>query len=103
MITADSSMDSMDASDVEFMLQDVVSPSAPTPALPRFRTVDLSVDPATVPPELKNEGQDWFAVFNAAPPVPGDGGVKKRSLDVKLVHTLMHERCVCIPFRVERC
>ena len=35
--------------------------------------VDLSVDPATVPPELKNEGQDWFAVFNAAPPVPGDG------------------------------
>ncbi|KAI0768619.1 hypothetical protein BD413DRAFT_479317 [Trametes elegans] len=31
------SMDSMEADDVEFMLLSVASPSAPTPALPRFR------------------------------------------------------------------
>jgi glucose repression regulatory protein TUP1 len=38
-----------------------------------------------VPPELKKEGSDWFAIFN--PKV-------KRVLDVSLVHTLMHERYV---------
>ena len=43
------------------------------------------LDPHNVPPELKKEGSDWFAVFN--PKV-------KRVLDVSLVHTLMHERCV---------
>lgn len=42
------------------------------------------LDPQNVPPELKKEGSDWFAVFN--PKV-------KRVLDVNLVHTLMHERC----------
>lgn len=45
------------------------------------------LDPHNVPPELKKEGSDWFAVFN--PNV-------KRVLDVSLVHTLMHERCVTI-------
>lgn len=34
---------------------------------------------------MKKDGSDWFAVFN--PKV-------KRVLDVNLVHTLMHERCV---------
>jgi glucose repression regulatory protein TUP1 len=43
------------------------------------------LDPQNVPPELKKEGNDWFAVFN---------GKVKRVLDVSLVHTLMHERCV---------
>jgi glucose repression regulatory protein TUP1 len=38
-------------------------------------------------PEFKKEGNDWFAIFN--PKV-------KRVLDVNLVHTLMHERCVCM-------
>ena len=38
-----------------------------------------------VAPELKMEGSDWFAIFN--PKV-------KRVLDVSLVHTLMHERCI---------
>ena len=38
-----------------------------------------------MPPELKKEGSDWFAIFN--PKV-------KRVLDVSLVHTLMHERYV---------
>lgn len=42
------------------------------------------LDPHNVPPELKKEGSDWFAIFN--PKV-------KRVLDVSLVHTLMHERC----------
>lgn len=54
------------------------------------------MDPHTVPPELKNEGTDWFAIFKQAPPAPGDApGQKKRTLDVQLVHTLIHERCVC--------
>ena len=39
----------------------------------------------SIPPEYKKEGNDWFAIFN--PNV-------KRVLDVTLVHTLMHERCV---------
>jgi glucose repression regulatory protein TUP1 len=39
-----------------------------------------------VPPELKKDGSDWFAVFN--PKV-------KRVLDVNLVHTLIHESVVC--------
>lgn len=41
------------------------------------------LDIHNVPPELKKEGSDWFAMFN-----PGT----KRVLDVSLVHTLMHER-----------
>ncbi len=53
--------------------------------------VDLSVDPNTVPPDLKREGTDWFAIFN--PLASKDG--KKRTLDVSLVHTLLHERSVC--------
>lgn len=36
-ITHDSSVDSIDADDVEFMLGSVASPSAPTPAIPRAR------------------------------------------------------------------
>ena len=47
------------------------------------------LDPHNVPPELKKEGSDWFAVFN---------GKVKRVLDVSLVHTLMHERCVTDQF-----
>ena len=39
------------------------------------------LNPATLPPELKKEGNDWFVAFN--PKV-------KRTLDVSLVHTLMH-------------
>ena len=49
--------------------------------------VDLSLDPHSVPPELKKEGQDWFAVFN--PAAIKDG---KKKLNVDLVHTLTHER-----------
>ncbi|OJA08350.1 hypothetical protein AZE42_07432 [Rhizopogon vesiculosus] len=44
------------------------------------------LDPHNVPPELKKEGSDWFAVFS--PKV-------KRVLDVSLMHTLMHESVVC--------
>lgn len=63
----------------------------PIPPMP----VDLSMDPHSVPPELKKEGPDWFAIFTQA---GGEGrdGQKKRALDVQLVHTLMHERCVAI-------
>lgn len=41
---------------------------------------------ANVPPELKKEGSDWFAVFSPK---------GKKGLDVSLVHTLMHESVVC--------
>ncbi|GJE85898.1 hypothetical protein PsYK624_019770 [Phanerochaete sordida] len=50
-LTADSSMDSMEANDVEFMLSQMASPSAPTPALPRFRTIDLLDEPAPATPQ----------------------------------------------------
>ncbi|KAH9024307.1 hypothetical protein EDB85DRAFT_276626 [Lactarius pseudohatsudake] len=41
------------------------------------------LDPLSVPPELKKEGRDWFAVFN--PKI-------KRALDINLVYTLHHKR-----------
>lgn len=44
------------------------------------------LDPDEVPKDLKKEGSDWLAIFN--PKV-------KRTLDVNLVHTLMHESVVC--------
>ncbi|RDB30834.1 Transcriptional repressor rco-1 [Hypsizygus marmoreus] len=55
-------------------------PIGPTSSFPD----DLDIH--NVPPELKKEGSDWFAIFN-----PGT----KRVLDVSLVHTLMHESVVC--------
>jgi glucose repression regulatory protein TUP1 len=55
----------------------------PISAAPSSFPDDL--DPSTVSPEFKKEGSDWFAVFN--PKI-------KKGLDVNLVHTLMHERCV---------
>ncbi|KAH9848341.1 WD40-repeat-containing domain protein [Lenzites betulinus] len=66
------------------------SSSNPIPPMP----VDLSMDPHGVPPDLKKEGPDWFAIFT---PAGGEGrdGQKKRALDVQLVHTLMHESVVC--------
>jgi len=44
------------------------------------------LDPDRLPPHLKREGNDWFAVFN--PRV-------QRVLDVDLVHTLNHQSVVC--------
>ncbi|KAJ7634463.1 chromatin associated protein [Roridomyces roridus] len=45
-------------------------------------------DFAGVPPDMKKEGSDWFAVFNPR--------VRPRVLgDVGLVHTLMHATVVC--------
>ncbi|KAG6900067.1 hypothetical protein C0995_004389 [Termitomyces sp. Mi166 len=43
-------------------------------------------DELNVPPEFRKEGSDWFAVFN--PRV-------KRSLDISLVHNLVHASVVC--------
>jgi glucose repression regulatory protein TUP1 len=45
---------------------------------------DLEVD--QVPAPLKREGQDWYAVWNPAVP---------RTLDIELVHTLVHQSVVC--------
>ncbi|KZT02993.1 WD40 repeat-like protein [Laetiporus sulphureus 93-53] len=73
-------------------------PAAPAPTSPAAPTnpeagTELSMDPMAVPPEFKKEGADWFAVFN--PNAAGAGKEKKRTLDVNLVHTLMHESVVC--------
>ncbi len=44
------------------------------------------MDPDEIPKDLKKEGPDWLAIFN--PKV-------KRTLDVNLVHTFLHESVVC--------
>ncbi|KAL4244758.1 hypothetical protein ABKN59_010289 [Abortiporus biennis] len=60
---------------------------------PPPEVIDLAVDPSLVPPELKKEGSDWFAVFN--PNTSEKGGKEGKRLDVNLVHTLLHESVVC--------
>jgi hypothetical protein len=63
---------------------------------------DYSGDLASLPGEYRKEGPDWYAMFNprmkSVRQVMGRGGplgvVKKGGLDVDLVHTLIHERCV---------
>ena len=53
---------------------------------------NLNVDLKNVPPELKQEGSDWFAIFT---PIATSGeGTRKPSMEVELVHTLLHDRCV---------
>ncbi|KAG5635710.1 hypothetical protein H0H81_010335 [Sphagnurus paluster] len=52
----------------------------PQPPFPEELTL------ASVPPEYRKEGSDWFAIFN--PRV-------KRSLDINLVHNLSHASVVC--------
>lgn len=70
----------------------------PTGGVPPQGVMDFGLDPHTVPPELKKEGSDWFAIFNPSPGVGKDGaGPGGRRLDVDLVHTLIHERYVGYP------
>jgi len=57
-----------------------------------MRWEDVDFDINSVPPKHKKEGTDWFAIFN--PRVT-------RQLEVSLVHTLMHERCIILQFVVE--
>ncbi|KAG8958011.1 general transcription repressor [Tulasnella sp. 408] len=44
------------------------------------------LDPKEVPPELKKEGNDWFAIFNPQ---------AQRKLDISLTLSLEHESVVC--------
>ncbi|KAK0192449.1 WD40-repeat-containing domain protein [Armillaria mellea] len=46
----------------------------------------LDMDIHSIPPDLKKEASDWFATFN--PKI-------ERTLDISLVHTLMHATVVC--------
>ena len=46
-------------------------------------TPNSEMNPETIPKELKKEGSDWITMYN--PKV-------KKTLDVELVHTLMHDR-----------
>ena len=48
-------------------------------------TILSDLDPDTIPREFKKEGAEWFALWNPR---------NKKTLDVNLVHTLVHERCV---------
>jgi len=57
-----------------------------------MRWEDVDVDINSVPPEHKKEGTDWFAIFNPR---------ATRQLEVSLVHTLMHEKCLILHFVVE--
>ncbi|KAF4555422.1 Transcriptional repressor rco-1-like protein [Elsinoe fawcettii] len=61
-------------------------PMVPYSSIPDVgnQLTDLPLD--ALPPQLKREGDDWYAVFN--PRVP-------RTLDVELVHNLVHPSVVC--------
>ena len=56
------------------------------PHFPNVGNMLADLDPDQMRPDQKREGTDWFAVFN--PNV-------RRSLDVELVHNLVHESVVC--------
>jgi len=60
--------------------------SKPTRAIVSSNPLNSNLDPEHVPPELKKEGSDWWAIFN--PCVP-------RALDISLGLTLTHESFVC--------
>lgn len=62
------------------------SPPHPQPQLPDVGNQLADLEPDNLPPSLKHEGSDWFAVFN--PRI-------RRVLDVDLVHNLAHESVVC--------
>ncbi|KAK2811860.1 hypothetical protein FQN50_001898 [Emmonsiellopsis sp. PD_5] len=68
------------------------SPQIPRPTPPgqqmtyRVGNTLADLDPDKLPPSQKREGADWYAVFN--PEVP-------RTLDVDLVHHLVHDSVVC--------
>ena len=63
------------------------SPGAAAAAAGNVSLASLSdMDPDEIPKDLKKEGPDWLAIFN--PKV-------KRTLDVNLVHTFLHESVVC--------
>ena len=66
----------------------VPTPSAPPTTHATTVTPSLSdTDPDTVSRDLKKEGDDWFAIFNA--------NIKPRQLDVSLIHTFEHTSVVC--------
>ncbi|KAJ2936488.1 hypothetical protein H1R20_g604, partial [Candolleomyces eurysporus] len=48
----------------------------------------------SVPPELKKEGSDWFALFNPRQAMNAKRE-REKVLDVGLVHTFVHESVVC--------
>ena len=66
------------------------SRSPPTQEIvPRPTTDEFpgSLSPSSLPPNLRKEGPDWFAMYN--PHIP------KKTLDVDLVHQFNHESVVC--------
>ncbi|MCJ1312773.1 general transcription repressor [Agyrium rufum] len=64
------------------------TPPPPTGPIPNVGNTLADLELDRLPPHLKREGEDWFAVFNPNPAVT-------RVLDVNLVHNLMHESVVC--------
>ncbi|KAJ6511190.1 chromatin associated protein [Mycena sanguinolenta] len=64
------------------------APPPPPPAQQQSYMNDFlnNLDLATIHPDWKKEGSDWFVIYN--PKV-------KRTLDVSLLHTFIHETVVC--------
>ncbi|KAI8137735.1 WD40-repeat-containing domain protein [Fennellomyces sp. T-0311] len=62
-------------------------PARPKPPMgPTTPSGLADVDPDTVPPSMKVEGRDWFALFNPKTP---------RYLNVDLLHSIDHPSVVC--------
>jgi glucose repression regulatory protein TUP1 len=61
-------------------------PRANGPPGPNVGNSLAELDLESLPPHLKREGSDWYAVFNPA---------ARRVLDVELMHTLSHNSVVC--------
>ncbi|KAL8823012.1 MAG: hypothetical protein Q9191_006265 [Dirinaria sp. TL-2023a] len=62
------------------------TPPHPQPPIQDVGNTLADLDPDLLPPSLKHDGGDWFAVFN--PRI-------RRGLDVDLMHNLAHESVVC--------
>ncbi|KAF7327431.1 Chromatin associated protein [Mycena kentingensis (nom. inval.)] len=61
-------------------------PPPPAHQQPYMNDFLNNMDLATIAPEFKKEGSDWFVMYN--PKV-------KKTLDVALIHTFIHETVVC--------
>ncbi|KAI5888472.1 WD40 repeat-like protein [Schizophyllum commune H4-8] len=62
-----------------------VDPNSQSPARPVPAFLD-ELDPSVMPPELKKEGPEYWAVFNPK---------TKRVIDIDIVHTFPHPSVVC--------
>ena len=56
---------------------------------------DMDMEPPGAPAEPSDEGLHWIAA--STPEVAmSDEATRNRSIEVELIHTLVHERCVVL-------